>query len=113
MDFESALKAGGASATMIAIIGIAVKIFQSFCGHRVRSECCGKEGSVGVAVEQMTPRGPRPSIEVRVAPDIQSPHADTIAPSKTAGSHPPSHKATPLSAAAPSTDVPPPPPLAI
>lgn len=68
MDFESALKAGGASATMIAIIGIAVKIFQSFCGHRVRSECCDHEATIGVAVEQMTPRGPRPSIEVRVVP---------------------------------------------
>ena len=67
MDFESALKAGGASATMIAIVGIAVKLFQSFCGHRLRSECCGREGTVGVSVEDIPKRSPRPSVEVVVA----------------------------------------------
>ena len=67
MDFESALKAGGASATMIAIVGIAVKLFQSFCGHRLRSECCGREATVGVSVEDIPNRSPRPSVEVVVA----------------------------------------------
>ena len=113
MDFTDALKAGGASATLITIVGIAVKLFQSFCGHRLRSECCGKEGTVGVAVEQMTPRSQRPSIEVRVVEDKPVPRASITVPDKTVGSPPPSHMPSPLSAAAPSTDVPPPPPLAI
>ena len=68
MDFTDALKAGGASATILAIAGIVLKLVQTFCGHRLRSECCGREGAVGVAVEQMTPREPRPSIEVKVTP---------------------------------------------
>lgn len=67
MDFESALKAGGVSASIITIIGIAVKLFQSFCGHRLRSECCGREASVGVSVEEIPKRSPRPSVEVVVA----------------------------------------------
>ena len=113
MDFTDALKAGGASATLIAIAGIAYKIIRSFCGNRIRSECCDHEATVGVAVEQMTPRGPRPSIEVRVVADTPAPPADTVAPSKKADSHPPSHTSTPAFVAAPATDGPQPPPLAI
>lgn len=113
MNFEDALKAGGASATLIAIVGIGIKIIQSFCGNRLRSECCGKEGTVGVAVEQMSPRVPRPSIELRVVEDKPAPNASITVQDKKVGSLPPSHNATPLCAAAPSTDVPPPPPLAI
>lgn len=113
MDFESALKAGGASATMIAIAGIAYKILRSFCGNRLRSECCEHEASVGVTVEQMTPRGPRPSIEVRVVPDMPAPPADRDAPSKKADSRPVSHTSSPVSAAAHGKDEPPMPPLAI
>jgi hypothetical protein len=64
MDFTDALKAGGASATIIAILGIAVKVFQSFCGHRLRSECCGKEATIGVGVENMTPKSNRPSLSI-------------------------------------------------
>lgn len=62
MDFTDALKAGGASATILAIVGIGLKILQTFCGHRLRSECCGREGTVGVSVEDITPKGPRPSL---------------------------------------------------
>ena len=51
MDFVDALKAGGASATIIAIVAIVYKIISSICGHRVRSECCGKEGSIGIVAE--------------------------------------------------------------
>ena len=56
MDFTDALKAGGASATIIAIVGILYKVLNAFCGHRVRSECCGHTGSVGVITEEMSPR---------------------------------------------------------
>jgi hypothetical protein len=51
MDFTDALKAGGASATLIAIVGIIVKVVTSVCGHRCRSECCNKEITAGVKVE--------------------------------------------------------------
>ena len=62
MDFKAALEAGGVSATLIAILGIAYKVIQSFCGHRLRSECCGREATVGVNVEDMSPRIKRESI---------------------------------------------------
>ena len=65
MDFTDALKAGGASATIIAILGIVVKVFQSFCGHRLHSECCGHHATVGVKVENMPspePAEKRPSL---------------------------------------------------
>lgn len=55
MDFSDALKAGGASATIILIVGVAFKIIQLFCGHRLRSECCGRTATVGVSVEDITP----------------------------------------------------------
>ncbi len=64
MDFTDALKAGGASASIIAILGIVVKVFQNFCGHRLRSECCGREATMGVGVEDMTPRSNRPSLTI-------------------------------------------------
>lgn len=67
MDFTDALKAGGASAAIISILGIVVKVIQSFCGHRLRSECCGREATVGVGVEDMTPK--RSSITVVVPED--------------------------------------------
>ena len=68
MDLTEALKAGGVSASILAIAGIAIKLIQTFCGHRLRSECCGREGTVGVSVEQISPKAPRPSLEIRVAP---------------------------------------------
>ncbi len=46
-----ALKAGGASATMIVVVGVLIKVVQTFCGHRLRSECCGREGTVGMSIE--------------------------------------------------------------
>lgn len=64
MDFTDALKAGGASATIIAILGIAVKVIQSFCGHRLRSECCNHTATVGVAVENMSPERRKPPVDV-------------------------------------------------
>ena len=64
MDFTDALKAGGASATLIAIVGIVGKILHSVCGHRIRSECCGREGTVGVKVENMPSPEKRPSLTV-------------------------------------------------
>lgn len=72
MDFTDALKAGGASATLIAIIGIAIKVIQSLCGHRIRSECCGHSASIGMNVENMSPKIKAPSeaittVEIRSA----------------------------------------------
>jgi hypothetical protein len=61
MDFSDALKAGGASATLIAIIGITVKIIQSFCGKRLRSDCCGHTASIGMNVENMSPQRKQPT----------------------------------------------------
>ena len=69
MDFTDALKAGGVSATILAILGIVLKIFQSFCGHRLRSECCGKEATIGVGVEDMIPKSSRPSLTVPLTAD--------------------------------------------
>lgn len=81
MDFTDSLKAGGASATLIAIITIAYKVIKSTCGHRLKSECCGKTASIGVNVESMNSpkheqstlesttvvvRSARPSLETRV-----------------------------------------------
>lgn len=64
MDFKSALEAGGVSATLIAILGIGYKLIQSFCGHRLRSECCGHTASVGVNVEDMSPKLPKPTVTI-------------------------------------------------
>jgi hypothetical protein len=110
--FTNALEAGGVSATLILIVGIGVKLIQKFCGSRVRSECCGHEGSVGVVVEPMSPRAPRPSLEsVRVVPNTPAEPQSTVVLSTI--SVQPSRNQSPVSVAAPSTDVPQPPPLAI
>jgi hypothetical protein len=70
MDFTDALKAGGASATIIAILGIVVKVIQSFCGHKLRSECCGRTATMGVAVDNMSPKK-RPSLTIEVPPPAE------------------------------------------
>ena len=66
MDFTDALKAGGASATIILIAVLVLKVLQNVCGHRLRSECCGRIGTMGVAVENITPPTPqaRPTVAV-------------------------------------------------
>lgn len=64
MDFTDALKAGGASATLITIVGIIVKLMHSACGHRLRSECCGHQATVGVAVDNMPSPEKRPSLTI-------------------------------------------------
>lgn len=96
MDFSDALKAGGASATLIAIVGIVIKLIQSTCGHRLKSECCGKTASIGVKVESMNSpkhnestsestivvRSARPSIETKAdlshGPEIQKPASEHL-----------------------------------
>ena len=71
------LKAGGASAVLISLGAIAYKLIKAFCGHRVRSECCGHEGTVGVKVEPMRSqrRTPRNSIEQKQVSPKLSPSA--------------------------------------
>jgi hypothetical protein len=68
MDIQTALTAGGASASMIAVAGLIYKILQSFCGKKLRSECCDHEATIGVVVDDMPKREPRQSIEVKVVP---------------------------------------------
>ncbi|NBV77809.1 hypothetical protein EBR66_06615 [bacterium] len=53
MDFTDALKAGGASTVLILAVGVAYKLLQTICNHRIKSECCGKTMTVGVATETM------------------------------------------------------------
>lgn len=106
MDFEDALKAGGASAGLISILGIAIKLVQKFCGNRVRSECCGHEGTVGVAVEPMSPK--RPSLQTPAPPaDIGDPNTTIVK------SPPPSCKPSPVLVAVHATDERPPTPLEV
>ena len=63
MDFTDALKAGGASATIITIAGIVIKILHSMCGNRIRSECCGHTATMGVRVETMSSNEKKPEPE--------------------------------------------------
>jgi hypothetical protein len=67
MDFTDALKAGGASATIISIFAIVYKVVANVCNHRVKSECCGKEGSVAISVAEVSPPHAKP--HAPVAPD--------------------------------------------
>lgn len=81
IDIQTALTAGGASASMIAVAGLIYKILQSFCGKKLRSECCEREMSVGVVVDDMPKREPRPSVEVKIHPSpVIAPAAAPAAP---------------------------------
>lgn len=55
------LQTAGISTSMITIVVIVYNVLKSVCGHRLRSECCGREMTTGVSVEQITPRTPRNS----------------------------------------------------
>lgn len=52
-NFADAMKAGGASTVLLIVVGIAYKLIQMMCNHRVKSECCGKTATMGVEVEVM------------------------------------------------------------
>jgi hypothetical protein len=75
MDFDSVMKVGGASAGLITIVGIIAKVIQSFCGHRLRSECCGHEATVGVKVENMQSPQRKPSVVVIDVEDKKIPES--------------------------------------
>ena len=51
MDFTDAMKAGGASTVLIIAVGLAYKLIQMACNHRIKSDCCGRQGVVGVEME--------------------------------------------------------------
>lgn len=86
MDFTDALKAGGASATIILIAGVAIKIIQMACNHRIKSECCGHKGTIGIGVEQMTPD--KESKEGAFPPAPTSPAHRATATPETGGPDP-------------------------
>lgn len=75
MDFTDALKAGGASATLIVIVGVGIKVIQMCMNHRLRSECCGKTATLAVSVEEVN-RPPsetdrRPSQDRRASQEVK------------------------------------------
>lgn len=57
------LKAGGVSATLILVVAVAFKLVTSICGHRLRSECCGRVATAAISVEPTTPPE-RPAVSV-------------------------------------------------
>jgi hypothetical protein len=67
MDFTDALKAGGASATIISIFAIVYKVVVNVCNHRVKSECCGKEGTMAISVAEISPPHAKPHAATEVA----------------------------------------------
>lgn len=82
MDFSDALKAGGASATLILIVAVAVKVLQMALNRRLRSECCGRTFTAGVRVETMS--SPEKSIELpssrknSVIVEVKEPVGETL-----------------------------------
>jgi len=74
--FADAMKAGGASTILILAVGIAYKVIQMICNHRVKSECCGKTATMGVEVEVMgdTPDTKKDSFVVSI-PEVKA-HPD-------------------------------------
>jgi len=77
--FTDALKAGGASTVLILIVGIGYKAIQMICNHRVKSECCGHKGTMGVEVEVMgdtPPDAKKEAFVVVSAPEVKA-HPDS------------------------------------
>ena len=72
--FSDAMKAGGASTVLIIAVGIAYKVIQMICNHRVKSECCGKTASMGVEVEVMgdTPPDAKKEAFVVSVPEVKA-----------------------------------------
>lgn len=55
MTIEQMLSTGGVSAGTVAILFALYKLLSKLNHKKLRSSCCGKEMSVGVAVETLTP----------------------------------------------------------
>jgi hypothetical protein len=71
MDFSDAMKAGGASTIMIVAVGVTYKLIQMICNHRVRSDCCGRTGSLGVEVEAWNGTPPESKKEEVFEPTVE------------------------------------------
>jgi len=46
---------GGIGAGAVVVLGIAYRVYLAVNHHRIRSNCCGKEMSASIDVEQTTP----------------------------------------------------------
>jgi len=60
MDYTSALASAGVSTTSIVVLGILYKLWQTIKGHRLVSDCCGRQYEVGIDVRDMPPTPPTP-----------------------------------------------------
>ena len=69
MDFTDAMKAGGASTVLLVVVGLAYKLIQMACNHRVKSDCCGRQGVVGVEVEAWNGTPPKEAFK----PEVKTP----------------------------------------
>jgi hypothetical protein len=47
---------GGIGASLVIVLGIAYKIFNTINHHRLRSECCNLRFSASIDVEETTPK---------------------------------------------------------
>jgi len=60
---------GGIGASIVIILGILYRIFNTVNHRRMRSECCGKYFSASVDIEETTPKSSS-SDEKKVQPKV-------------------------------------------
>lgn len=65
MDASSAFMTGGATASILAILGLAVRFWNEIKNHMIVSRCCGKKMEMGVGVVDMPADSPN-KVEIRV-----------------------------------------------
>jgi hypothetical protein len=63
MEWTDAFRLSGAGATVAIAIAIVYKLGAMLINHRLRSECCDREATMGISVENMG-QSPRPEVAV-------------------------------------------------
>jgi hypothetical protein len=66
MDASSAFITGGATASIMVVVGLIVRFWNEIKNHMVVSRCCGRKIEMGVGVVDMPLDSPHKKLEIKV-----------------------------------------------
>jgi hypothetical protein len=66
MDVSSAYMSGGATASILIVVGLGVRFWNEIKNHMIVSRCCGKKVEMGVGVVDMPADTPPNALEIKV-----------------------------------------------
>jgi hypothetical protein len=66
MDASSAYMSGGATASIMLVLGLAYRFWNEIKNHMIVSRCCGRKVEMGVGVVDMPADTPPEKLEIKI-----------------------------------------------